>query len=100
MDVKEAVQTAKAHIADLYADESIQHVGLEEVTFDNEFDAWKVTIGFFREWDKRSKPSSGLAVRVSGETPDWKRRAFKVVRIDNETGEIRSMTHRSLPAAE
>jgi len=102
MDVKEAVQTAKAHIADLYADESIRHIGLEEVAFDDEVDAWKVTIGFFREWGQRNNPtfSDALSALPGARNPDWRNRSFKVVRIDNETGKISSMTHRSLPAAE
>lgn len=100
MDVREAVQTAKAHIADLYADENIQHIGLEEVIFDDALDAWKVTVGFFRAWDKRNTPLGEFAALSGGKNPDWRRRAFKVVKIDNETGEISAMTHRSLPAAE
>ena len=33
MDVKQAVQTAKEHVAHLFADEHISNVGLEEVEF-------------------------------------------------------------------
>ena len=100
MDVKEAVQTAKAHIADLYADENIQHIGLEEVIFDDALGAWKVTVGFFRAWDKRNTPLGEFSAISGGKNPDWRRRSFKVIRIDNETREVSSMTHRSLPAAE
>ena len=32
MDVKEAARTARAHIADLFADENVQHVGLERLS--------------------------------------------------------------------
>ena len=30
MDVKQAVQTAKEHVAEIFADESIANIGLEE----------------------------------------------------------------------
>ena len=34
MDVKQAVRTAKEHVVELFADEPIENVGLEEVEFD------------------------------------------------------------------
>lgn len=92
MDVREAVQAAKAHIAGLYADEDIRHIGLEEVVFDDALGAWKVTVGFFREWDEESVLPPGFA--------GWRKRSFKVVQIDDGSGQVRSMTHRSLPATE
>ncbi len=51
MDVKKAVRAAKAYIIDLiidlYADESIENVGLEEVKFHDQSAAWEITIGFY-----------------------------------------------------
>ena len=46
MDVKEAVSIAKRYVTDLFAEEAITHVGLEEVVFDEQSGDWKVTIGF------------------------------------------------------
>jgi hypothetical protein len=46
--IKEAVALAKAHIVDLFSDENISQIGLEEVEFDSEAREWKVTIGFAR----------------------------------------------------
>ena len=34
MDVKEAVNTAKAYVAELFANEGLSNLGLEEVEFD------------------------------------------------------------------
>ena len=56
MDVKEAARTARAHIADLFADENVQHVGLEEVEFDDVADVWNITIGFSRPWELSKDP--------------------------------------------
>ena len=86
MDVKEAVRTAKQYIKDLFIneDEGITNVGLEEVVFDDRKHAWKVTIGFSRAWNQ-------------GFTGG--RRSFKVVQIDDRTGRVVSMTHRTLSDA-
>ena len=93
MDVKEAVATAKEYVTEIFAGEDLADVGLEEVVFDDEADVWKVTIGFNRPWDRLR----GLAAVMSpGEFPD--RRSFKVVRIEDRTGRVVSLTHRK-PAA-
>ena len=57
MKVREAVTKAKDYIRDLYTDEDIRFVGLEEVEFDDESQdhAWRITIGFARPWDSPPK---------------------------------------------
>ena len=96
MDVKQAARKAAAYVAELFAEEDVQHIGLEEVTFDEVKDVWNVTIGFYRELDRLK----GLAAAGSPAMPRWRQRTFKIVSIENETGKILSLTHRSLPAAE
>lgn len=104
MNVKEAVQTAKEYVAELYADEEARHIGVEEVVFDEHDNAWKVTVGFFRPWDRNRTLdeklglSDILGAAAEGETGLWKRRSFKIIQVDNGTGKVRSMTHRSLPS--
>ena len=46
MDVKEAVRTAREYVVDLFQDENIINVGLEEVVFEEVSAVWKITIGF------------------------------------------------------
>ncbi len=89
MNVKEAVRAANKYITELFADEEVQDLGLEEAVFDETANAWKITIGFSRPWERRS-----LAANLGGR--DWKNRSFKVVEINDHTGEIVGMTHRSL----
>ncbi len=96
MNVKEAVQTAKKYVAELYADEKARHIGVEEVVFDERDDAWKVTIGFFRPWDKKRSLTDILDAATDGDPGLWKRRSFKIIQVDNGTGKVSSMTHRSL----
>lgn len=97
MDVKEAVRKAIDYVTEMFADENILHVGLEEAVFDESENAWRITVGFFRTWD---------AIRGVGELLEgkrdfaaWKRRSYKVVRIDDKTGKVLSLTHRALVAA-
>ena len=85
MDVKEAAARAKRHIAELFGDEQISDVGLEEIRFD-EPDTWRVTIGFSRPWDAKFDISKmGMA---------GKSRTFKVVRISDKSGEALDVTNR------
>ena len=87
-DVKEAVRKAKEYIAELYYDEEIMYVGLEEVEFDHESGAWNVTVGFARPWD-------GIGGR-NPITRDGKlsARYYKVVRIDEESSNVESIKDR------
>ena len=91
MDVKEAVQKASDYIHEVYTEEDVQHVALEEVVFDDKEAVWKVTIGFFRPWNQRTGIGAALTEAY------WKSRSFKVVQIDDSTGHVQSMTHRDLP---
>ena len=93
MDVKEAVRTAKAYLVDLFADEQITNVGLEEVVFEETSAVWKITIGFSRAWDLKGP----LSVAMAGANPD---RSYKVLSINNATGEVEALKDRVLWAAE
>ena len=88
MDVKEAVQTAKGYIEEVFADENIQWVGLEEIVFDETRRSWKVTVGFSRAW--------GFVPTLSAAVGDRAARVYKVVQIDDRNGRIRGITDRML----
>lgn len=103
MDVKEAARTARAYIADLFADENVQHVGLEEVEFDDVSDVWNITIGFSRPWelpkDPPKKPVSLVLVPVLEELeppPPPPQRSYKLVRVRDSDGRVISVMHRAL----
>ncbi len=92
MDVKEAVRTAKTYITDLYADEKITDIGLEEVKYDREYPRkWKITIGFYRPWQGNNPLVGALVQRP---------RSYKVLSIDPDSGTVESVTDRLLKAAE
>lgn len=98
MNVKEAVRTAKEYVTELYEEEPVKHIGVEEVIFDERDNAWKITVGFFRPWDEKLGLSGILGSVAEGEPALWKRRSFKIVQVDDGTGKVQSMTHRPLPA--
>ena len=100
MNVKEAVRTAKEYVAELYADEPARHVGVEEVVFDELYNTWKVTIGFFRPWDEKLGLSGILGAASEDDPTLWRRRSFKIVKVDDGTGKVKSMTHRSLSSTD
>ena len=89
MDVKEAVGTAKGYVAELFADEGISDVGLEEIVFEEVSGDWKVTVGFSRRWNQ----ISGLAAALG---PGGRNRSYKVVRIRDRDGHVLSLTDRQL----
>ena len=93
MDVKEAARTAKAFLADLYEGEGIAHVGLEEVEFDETSNEWKITIGFSRPWDHRNPLTAALGEGHPA-------RSYKVVRINDDDGRVKSVKDRVLAASE
>ena len=84
MEVKQAVATAKDYVADLFEDEQIAHVGLEEVKLLG--GVWEITIGFSRPWDRG----------VLSIAPDPSLRSYKVVRIRDTSGEVLSVVNRAL----
>ena len=85
MDVREAVKKAKEGLATIFEGEDIRDPRLEEVRFAlGGPPTWKVTISFVR-------PSFMTALGGG--------RTFKVVHVDDISGEIKSITHRTLPAS-
>ncbi|HEY0075966.1 MAG TPA: hypothetical protein VGB77_17835 [Abditibacteriaceae bacterium] len=102
MNVKEAVAAAKNYIQDVFADEQISDVGLEEVEFEDVTDFWHITIGFSRPWHKTTTNNHPLKQQLAlsqlmRETT--LRRDYKVVTIKDSTGGIVSVKNRELQAA-
>ena len=85
MDVKEVVQVARSYVIELFAEEGIVDVGLEEVDIELS-DTWVVTIGFSRPWNRNI--GSVLGGQVS--------RSYKDVRIQDADGKVLSVKDRAL----
>ena len=86
MDVRNAVRVAKSHVEDLFADEGINDLGLEEVEMEQGA-YWKITIGFTRPWSR-------TVGTVLGGVDN---RSYKVVRIRDKDGIVLSLKDRTLP---
>jgi hypothetical protein len=91
MDVKEAVAAAKTYIIELFEEEKISDLGLEEVLLDEPSGFWSITIGFTRPWDNRT----GFANSLQG---FGLRRSYKVVKLSNDTGKVVSVMNREAAA--
>ena len=89
MDVKEATHIARNYITDVFADEEIAQLGLEEVVQDQDTKEWRITLGFVRPWDKQGV----LGLRMGLKVP----RDYKVVTIDDRDGRVISLTDRLMP---
>ena len=95
MDVKEAVAVAKGYLTDIYTGESIVNLGLEEVEFDERSDTWCITLGFSRPWDHpMPRRNRTLALALGEPTEPELKRSYKVLRVDDDSGEVKSLKDR------
>jgi len=85
MDVKQAIFQAKNHVRNIFEEESPVNVALEEVEFDNDTNDWLITIGFSRTFGNSMNTISAIA------DLNDPRRSYKVVRISDQTGDVRSV---------
>ena len=110
MDVKEAVRTAKQYMTNVFANEGLGDLGLEEVVFDDDKKEWRITVGFSRPLPKTTGQQAAealglvdtanrsaaeqIGILVSrGEFPP---RLYKIVTISDDTGKVRSVRNREL----
>ena len=93
MEVREAAAAARSAIEQAFADEQIQDVGLEEFSYDDAYGEWRITIGFRRPWRAMTEAKPSLRYL----RPD---RSYKLVRVRDRDGSIRSVTDRMLTPVE
>ena len=89
MNVKTAAKLAKEYVVDLFIEENISNVGLEEIELVGDSRFWEVTVGFSRPWDH-----GGLATISLGQK--GLRRSYKVLQINNVNGNVVSVRDRIL----
>jgi|HubBroStandDraft_1064217.scaffolds.fasta_scaffold00104_20 hypothetical protein len=94
MDVKEAIAKAKSYVQEIFQDERISNLGLEEVEpvdrTDDTQGGWAITIAFSRPWSTPLDiPSPDLGISA----PVRLKRSYKIVRI-LANGEVRSVKNR------
>jgi hypothetical protein len=92
MTVKEAVKTAIDYTQDLFSEQAVSSLRLEEVEFDNEKKEWAITIGFLRA--REFKTSSAINIAAAALFENSVERIFKVVKINEDTQNITSVKDR------
>lgn len=84
--VRDAVETARTFLEDLYGDE-IEAVIVEEVEQAPSGDAWLITLGFTR--------LAAYSVSAGQPSSSSAPRSYKVITVDGNTNEVRSMKSRA-----
>ena len=97
--VKEAIQTAKSYVKEMFAEDGIERIGLEEISFDEASDCWRITVGFSRVWD-RDRDFDATTFGVGGwqmkyqELLNLLRRTYKIVTISAREGRVLQIENR------
>lgn len=90
MDRVEAVQAAKEYAKELFADEHISEILLEELNFDPDKDEWLITVSFAHTRPTPQATTPLARGRLFGD------RQYKVVHIADRTSEFAGVTDRLL----
>ena len=84
MDVKEAINLARNYVKDVFAEEHITALGLEEIEFDESNATWRVTVGFTRPWDR---PQTAFDFAMAAPF----QRTYKLLTISDSTSRVLSV---------
>ena len=90
MERVEAVQAAKQYAKEVFGDEGISRVRLEEINYDAAKDEWRITVGFAYQ-GAPTQPQRTLGVESI-----YGNRQYKVVHIRDSDGEFVGLTDRML----
>jgi len=92
IDVKEAVRTAAKYLADLFAEEGISDIRLEEVELSEDVQTWNVTLSFLRKAGVQTPLAEQLSVALGPQRD----RDFKVLTVRADDGSVTSVKIRQL----
>lgn len=93
MDAKQAIKAAKSYVEDVFEDEGLMNLGLEEVKLKEYENCWEITLGFSRPWNARNVLSA-----LQGESNP--QRTYKVVVIKDDSGSVVEIRNRETEEAE
>ncbi len=94
MKVEEAITRAKAFVREVFANEEVSQIRLEEVEFDDNDNAWLVTIGLMRPIITKQEHMPSYLSQAP------LKRTYKVVKIADDGGAIPSVKIRQLHGEE
>ena len=95
IEVKQAVETAANYLADLFANEGISDIRLEEVELSEDGQTWYVTLSFLRT-RKATGRTLVDGLRVGSVGGIEKDRDFKVLALRATDGQVTSVKIRQL----
>jgi hypothetical protein len=88
MNVKEAVALARQYLGEVFAEEKIADLSLEEVEYDDAQHLWSITLGFLRP---RKNVTQGAVAAVLG---TLHQREYKIVRINDNNNRLVAIKNR------
>ena len=92
MDMKEAIAKAKTYVLDVYADEGVTNLGLEEVEREPSTGGWAITLAFSRPWNTPRTRAQEVLENLGGVSS--LKRSYKVVTVADD-GSVLSMKRRA-----
>lgn len=90
LTVKEAVQAAEQWVRELYPEEDLQHLRLEEVELSDDERLWHITVGWVEPAVRT--PLSAMFSQEARTLP----RVYKTLEVDAENGAVKSMKIREV----
>jgi len=89
IDIKKAVNSSRKYLKELYRDDELKDIALEEVEKSEDEKYWFVTLGFTQNLSEPLNPMEAM-------TGPKSTRVFKVFKIDAANGEVLSMKIRKI----
>ena len=101
IDVTDAVKYARKLANDLYQDEDIKNLGLEEVIFDESSNEWRVTLGYdsyrVKTIASATNPYAAItSLTASNNIAKETLREYKTFRFDAEDSSFKGMLIREV----
>jgi uncharacterized protein YdeI (YjbR/CyaY-like superfamily) len=91
MDVTEAISRAKQYLQEVYANEQLTNLELEEVEHAAVAGNWMITLGFSRPWNTPRTRAQEVLENLGAVSP--LKRSYKVITMTDD-GTILSMKNR------
>ena len=86
--MKEAIRHAKAYAAEVFADERVSDIGVEEIEYDDSVHAWRITLGMSRP-RREYRPPLGVDLgHISVQ------RDYRVFTVSDHSGSVTSVKMR------
>ena len=90
IEVTQAIKLARRFFNEIYQDEAIQNLMLEEVVIDDDSNEWRITFGYDSHIGKEA--NTIFSEKITSKTP----RVYKKIHIDADEGDFKGMFMREV----